>query len=225
MGYRAALLNFSKGEIAPELEARFDLPAYQAGLRKAENVIIRRTGGVIKRMGTRYVATCLGSSSRLIPFQFSDDQAYALEFAQGLMRPYALGGAVLEEGLQVTAITNDTHPTVTAAYHGYEVGDQVYFSGIEGMIEINDRFITVLQVIDADNFRINVDSTTWGVFTSDTGTVRTAPPDAPPAAPAIPTPITPPAPPTVGSGSSGGYRDNGGQQEWRGYDSNQDVYL
>jgi hypothetical protein len=223
MGYRAALLNFSKGEIAPELEARFDLPAYQAGLRKAENVVIRRTGGVIKRMGTRYVATCLGTSSRLIPFQFSDDQAYMLEFAQGEMRPFALGGAVLEEALKVTAITNDVHPQVTAAYHGYEVGDQVYFTGIGGMTEINDRFITILQVIDDNNFRINVDSTSWGVFdNSDTGTERVVPPAAPPAPPAIPTPITPATPPTVGSGSGGGYDDSG---DWYGYDPYTRTYL
>jgi hypothetical protein len=32
---------------------------------------------------------------------------------------------------------------MTAAFHGYSVGDQVYLSAIQGMSEINDRFLTV----------------------------------------------------------------------------------
>lgn len=223
MGYRAALLNFTKGVIAPELEARFDLPAYQAGLRQALNVKIRRTGGVSKRMGTRYVAHALGTTSRLLPFQFSDDQAYALEFEQALMRPYALGGAILEEGLKVTAITRAANAQVTAAYHGYSVGDQLYFKDIPGMVEINDRFLTVVSVIDDNNFTLDIDSTNFSLFVNtDTGTVRVGPPAAPPAPPTVPPVLTPPTGPDVGSGSSGGYDADG---DWRGYDPYTRTYL
>lgn len=218
MGYRAALLNFTKGCISPELEARFDLPAYQAGLRVADNVVIRRTGGVQKRMGTRFVAQAMGTSSRLIPFQFSDEQAYALEFAQALMRPLALGGAVLETGLKVTDITKEAEAKVTIAYHGYEVGDQVYFASTNsanfGMTEILDRFLIVTEVVDDDNFRVNINSTSFSDFGVDTGTVRVAPPDAPPAPPVVPAPITPPAPPPVSSGGSGGYSNDGSEIIW-----------
>jgi hypothetical protein len=218
MGYRAALLNFTKGEISPELEARFDLSAYQSGLRRAYNVKIRRTGGVSKRMGTRFVAECLSTTARLFPFQFSDEQGYALEHGQAYMRPLALGGAVLEEGLQVMSITKGTSTSVEVAFHGYEVGDQVYFIDIPGMHEINDRWITVLSVTDDDNFVLDIDSTSFTDFAGpDSGTIRVGAPPAPPAPPAVPAPATPPEEPTIGSGSSGSYVDDGlGGSSWGG---------
>jgi hypothetical protein len=208
-GYRAALLNFSKGEITPELESRFDLQAYQAGLRRARNVKIRRTGGVSKRMGTRFVTECLSNTARLIPFQFSDEQGYALEHGQAYMRPLALGGAVLEDDLKVTAITKAANAQITAAFHGYSVGDQVYLSSDDpatfGMHEILDRWLTVETVVDVDNFTVDIDSTNFTNFGADVGTVRVGPPAAPPAPPAVPAPYVRPPRPRVGSGSSGGY--------------------
>lgn len=210
MGYRAALSNFTKGEISPEAEARFELAVYNAAVRKAQNVKIQRTGGLKKRMGLRFVAEALSPSSRLIPFQFSDDQAYVLEFGQAAMRPMALGGRILETGLAVTAITNAATAQITAAFHGYSVGDPVYLDGILGMVEINDRFLTVQTVVDANNFTVNFDSTTAGAFTGDTGGVtNTAPPPPPPPPPAVPPPSTSPPPPTV-AGSSGGAYTGGG---------------
>lgn len=214
MAYRAALLNFSKGEISDELQARFDISIYNAALRQARNVKLGRTGGVAKRLGTRFVAECLSSTAvRLIPFQFSDEQAYALEHGQAYMRPLALGGAVLEEGLLVTGITNDPQARITAAYHAYEVGDQVYLRDIEGMTEINDRFLTVTEVIDADNFRVDFYAVEAGAFLgSGGGTDRSTAPPAPPPPPPVPPPPPPPPPPPIGSGGGGGYGSGGG---WR----------
>lgn len=217
MGVRVATANFSKGQISPELESRFDLDVYRAALRTANNVVIRRTGGVAKRPGTRMVAEALSATAKLIPFQFSDDQAYALEFGQAYMRPLALGGAVLETGLKVTAITKAANAKIAATKHGYKVGDQVYFKDIEGMVEINDRFLTVVSVVDANNFTIDIDSTGFSTFTGDTGQVNTEtpPPEADP--PPIPTPEPRPDPPVVGSVSAGGYLNNGGTPDLAEY--------
>lgn len=223
MGYRAALLNFSKGEIAPELEARFDLSAYQVGLRRARNVKIRRTGGVSKRMGTRFVAECLSDTAKLFPFQFSDEQGYALEFGQAYMRPLAQGGAVLEEGLKITAITKAETAQITSAFHGYVVGDQVYLKSDDpaafGMHEILDRWLVILTVVDGNNFTIDIDSTGFSTFGVDTGTVRVGAPPAPPTPPVVPAPAPDPVEPDVGSGSGGGYDDGGGGVPiWRDFD-------
>lgn len=226
MAYRAALLNFSKGQISKELEARFDLSAYQVGARLATNVKIRRTGGLSKRMGTRFVAECLSSVARLFPFQFSDEQGYALEFGQAYMRPLALGGAVLEDGLKITAITQAANAKITAAFHGYSVGEQVYLRSSDpatfGMEEILDRWLTILTVPDANNFTVDIDSTGFTPFGADVGTVNAGPPPGPPAPPVVPPPATPPDPPVVGSGSGGGF-DSGGN--WRGYDPYTRTYL
>lgn len=210
MAYRAAQSNMTRGEVAPEIEARFDVQSYSSGLRRARNVRVRKTGGISKRMGTRYVAHALGQETavRLVPFQFSDEQAYALELGQAYMRPFALGGAVLEEALLVTAITNEAQAKVTAAYHAYEVGDLVWFTGITGMTEINGRFLEVVEVVDADNFRLNFDSASAGVFTgSGGGTARTGAPPPPPPPPAVPPTTPPPPPPDVGGGGAGGGDD------------------
>jgi hypothetical protein len=217
MAYRAAQLNFSKGWISPELQSRFDISIYNAALRRAINVKVQRAGGVAKRLGTRFVAECLSSTAvKLVPFQFSDEQAYALEFGQAYMRPAALGGVVLEEALAVTAITKAVNAKITSAFHDYAVGDGVYLSGIEGMTEINDRFLTVVSVIDADNFTVDFNSTNAGTFTgSGGGTVRVGAPPAPPAPPPVPPPPAPPPAPPLGSGSGGGYGSGG---QWNGTD-------
>lgn len=170
-------------------------------------------------MGTRFVAECMGTTSRLIPFQFSDAQAYALEFAQALMRPYALGGAVLEEGLKITAITKALQAQITVDYHGLAVGDQYYIKSDDsetfGMTEILDRFLTVVSVIDDNNFTVDIDSSNFSTFGSDTGTVRTGPPSAPPAPPTVPPVLVDPAPPPVGGGGGGGYLSGSGGAYWR----------
>jgi hypothetical protein len=102
-------------------------------------------------MGTRFVAEALSNPARLFPFQFSDQQAYALELGQATCARWLLGGAVLEEELQVIAITKASTRR-SRHYHGYSVGEQVYLKNIEGMVEINDRWLTVLTVIDAAQF-------------------------------------------------------------------------
>lgn len=226
MAYRAALLNFSKGEISPELEARFDLSAYQVGLRRALNVKIKRTGGVSKRMGTRFVAEALSTTARLFGFQFSDEQGYALEFGQAYMRPLALGGAVLEEGLKVISITAGATTLLQVHLHAYSVGDQVYFIDVPGMTQINDRWLTVLTVPDANHFTVNFNSTTATAFAGpDTGTDRVSPPPAPPTPPVVPAPLPDPPAPDLGTGSGGGYTvDPGtGDKEWHNFHYDGDI--
>jgi hypothetical protein len=197
MAFRTGLSNFSKGEISPEVAARFDLPVYQAGLRKARNVKIKRTGGVSKRMGTRFVVET-DEGARLFPFQFSDEQAYALLFKQAAMQPLALGGAVLDEELQVIGITNAPNAKINVHYHAYTVGQKIYLKNITGMDEINDRVLTVVSVVDANNFTVNIDTSTFGAFTgSGGGTDRIGAPSAPPTPPTVPTPTPTPTPPTT----------------------------
>lgn len=207
MKTRAAQVNFSKGEIAPELYGRFDVDTWRAAVKKARNVIILKYGGLTKRPGMRFVGEVLDDSEeqRLIPFEFSLTQTYALEFGQGYASPLALGGRVLEEGLEISAITAAANAQVTIAYHAYEVGERIYISGITGTMGnlLNGRFWNVVSVVDADNFTIDAD-TTGLAFTSDdgSGTVRTGAPTPPPSI-TPPAPVTPPPDPVVGGGDDG----------------------
>jgi hypothetical protein len=200
---RAGLFNFSKGEIAEELLSRIDVPSYNAAAKQARNVIILKYGGLQKRPGTQLVAPAYDSAEpvRLLPFQFSITQAYALEFGQAYMRAAANGGLVLETPLTISAITRAFRAQVTIAFHGYSVGDQIYFNDVAGMKEINGQVGTVLTVPDANNVTTNIDTTRYSAFTGDSGgIVNTAPPPPPPTPPVVPAPAPAPTPPPVSGG-------------------------
>lgn len=98
VSFRVGQVNFSRGEIAPHLAARFDVEAWQSGLKTALNVFVLKYGGVCKRPGTQLVAEVLDASgdNLLMPFQFSLTQAYALEWGGHYVSPCALGGRVLD---------------------------------------------------------------------------------------------------------------------------------
>ena len=207
MAYRVGQANFSKGEISEELVARVDVPQYATALRRARNVVILKYGGVTKRPGTRLVAEVYDDSApvRLMAFQFSLTQTYALELGQGYMRPAAMGGMVIEERLTIEGVTPGATTIIEAAYHAYEVGDQVYFEGVEGMVELNGRVGRVVSVPDSGHYEIDVDSSGFSAFTGDTGgTTRTAPAPPPPPPPPVPPPPPPPPPPDVGGGGGFG---------------------
>jgi hypothetical protein len=210
---RAGLFNFSKGEIADELMSRVDVGAYNAAVKRAENVIILKYGGLCKRPGTRLVTKAYDSTLpvRLFPFQFSLTQAYALEMGQGYLRLAANGGMVLEQLTTITAITKAVNAQVTMAFHGYSVGDQIYFNAVLGMTEINGLTGTVQSVPDANTFTVDIDSRGFSTFTGDSGGItNTGPPASPPTPPTVPPPVTSPSPPATGGG--GGYvsdRDGG----------------
>ncbi len=171
MAMRSGQANFSKGVISDELVARIDVAAYASGLRRADNVILLKYGGVTKRPGTRMVAEVYADQGvRLMPFQFSLAQTYVLEMGQGYMRPAANGGLVIEDRLTVTDITRGATTTIAAAYHDYAVGDQVYFDEIAGTTELNGRIGRVTAIADSGHFTVDVDSTGFGAFTGDAAT-------------------------------------------------------
>ncbi|SQJ58270.1 phage protein [Escherichia coli] len=89
--------SFAGGEIGPSLYGRIDMAKYQVALRKCDNFIVRQYGGVENRPGTRFVGAAKypNRKCRLIPFQFSTVQTYALEFGHLYMRVIKDGALVL----------------------------------------------------------------------------------------------------------------------------------
>lgn len=89
--------SFAGGEIGPSLYGRIDMAKYSVALRKCDNFIVRPYGGVENRPGTRFIGAAKYPSRkcRLIPFQFSTVQTYALEFGHGYMRVIKDGAYVL----------------------------------------------------------------------------------------------------------------------------------
>ncbi|GEM_PF-786167 len=209
--FRAAQPNFSRGELAPALQARHDVDAWNAALRRARNVVILKHGGLSKRPGTELVAEVLDDSApnRLIPFQFSLTQSYALEMGQGYMAPCAHGGRVVEEELAISAISNATQAQVTAAFHGFATGDVVYLSGVAGPMGdlLNGRAWRVAGVVNEHSFTIAADTSALPAFTTaEGGTTRGAAPTPAPTAPAVPEPASAPPAPDIRGGGGGAWR-------------------
>ena len=80
--------NFTAGEISPRMFGRADFSKYHNGCEAMENFIPMPQGGVIRRSGTKYVANTSENNKfhRLIPFEFSDTQAYVLSFGDEKLR-------------------------------------------------------------------------------------------------------------------------------------------
>jgi hypothetical protein len=95
---RATLLqtNFTAGEVSPRIYARPDISRYQNAAKVIENCLCTVHGGAYGRGGFRFVkaAKLALSKARLIPFVFSRDQAYMLEFGDYYMRVFKNRGQV-----------------------------------------------------------------------------------------------------------------------------------
>ena len=225
MPARLPITNFSRGEFGPQLYGRVDLPQYGAGAKRLTNFVVQKYGGVRFRDGFRFIAPIdCGSSAgmdkmvRLVPFQYSIEQAYVLVLGDYNMSLAAAGGMVLEDNLKITAVSvAGSVLTLTVAYHDYAVGECIYFSGIVGWEELNGRFAQVTAVPNANQFKINIAGAAgWGSFVSSDGITRTAAPTPPPVpeTPPPPPPLPPDPPPTGGTGtdtgqSGGGYGGGG----------------
>lgn len=171
--------NFSKGEVSPSMYGRVDVPAYKAALRTARNTVVHPFGGISNRPGTVFIGPAKDHtySPRLIPFQFSTTDAYMLEFGDFYMRVIKDNAHVTEATFAITAIT-EANPGVvtTSGSHGYTNGDEVFITGVVGMLPVNNRRF-IVQGVTSTTFQLttqetgaNVDTTLFGAWTSG-GTV------------------------------------------------------
>jgi len=80
---------FDKGEISPLLGARSDVDFWRSSLAYCRNFNVLTHGGLRRRSGTVFIAEVADSNqfTRLLPFKFSEDQAYVLALnGNGSMR-------------------------------------------------------------------------------------------------------------------------------------------
>lgn len=97
-----AQVSFNAGEISPALYARTNLEKYTSAAKLLLNFYVKKEGGLDKRPGSYYVGTVQnnGYPSRLRRFQFSQDQGYALEFGNKILRIISGGGIVAAKDSQ-----------------------------------------------------------------------------------------------------------------------------
>ncbi|MBB5143241.1 hypothetical protein [Desulfovibrio intestinalis] len=121
---RTALQNFTGGEIAPTLYARYDLARYRNCLSCMENMLPGLHGDAARRPGTRFVAD-MGGYSVLIPFSFNAlaKQNFVLVLGDHSLR------IASERGLEdVAAIATPYAPNELLDISYAQVGDIVYLA-------------------------------------------------------------------------------------------------
>jgi hypothetical protein len=88
---------FNAGELSPKVYTRTDIDKHKSGCKTLLNFVPLPQGGVQRRPGFEFIASAKNNNvtTRLIPFQFSQTQAYIHAHQNGTMRVYMNGGEVL----------------------------------------------------------------------------------------------------------------------------------
>jgi len=103
--------NFTAGEISPKLLGNVNLEKYRQGAETIENYIVMPQGGVTRRPGSFFIAETKDSSLyqdkkvRLIPWEFSETDAYVIEAGNGYFRFFKNGGRIEVAGTPVEITT------------------------------------------------------------------------------------------------------------------------
>ena len=156
-------LSFSGGEISPSMQGRLDARDYQNGLADCDNFLVRPQGSLERRTGFQSVARAYSQSnaSRLIPFVYSDDQAYVLELSRYKMQIWRDGTSVkwaTPVGGQVASwVQTSTPQRVTfTERHGLAVDDWIKWT--YGSYPSDLTFSTARQQVTGivDAYTVNV---------------------------------------------------------------------
>lgn len=76
--------SFNSGELSPYIAGRADLENYRKGCYKLENMYVLPYGGVERRTGTQFMGEALSENTKLISFDFSEDNSYIVEIGINL---------------------------------------------------------------------------------------------------------------------------------------------
>lgn len=164
------ITNFRTGEMSPKLEGRIDLQKYNEAAQTLNNMVVFPAGGVTRRPGAYFAGRSKdGGKVRLIDFEYSDEQAYVLEFGANYIRFYKDGGLLTSNSQNVTGITQANPAVMTIASHGYTNGDRIFVTGVTDMTQVNNREFTVANVT-SNTFELSgVNSTGFDAYNSTLG--------------------------------------------------------
>jgi hypothetical protein len=143
-----AISNFNGGEVGPLLSGRVDFEKYSSSCFKMERFVPTVQGPAKRMPGTRFVLpTKLQDKPTFLKrFEFSFDQAYILEFGDQYVRFYTDRGVVLGDILDIANITQANPGVLTYTGTDPANGEWLYVTGVEGMTEINNRYVRVSNV-------------------------------------------------------------------------------
>jgi hypothetical protein len=167
--------DYSGGEFAPVAESRVDFQRYPAGCRILENFLPLVVGAAVRRPGASFIASTRypDKIALLLPFQYSTEQAYVLEFGDLYIRFYRNDGPLLEAAKTITGATRANPVVLTINAHGYANGDD---------IEVRRRRHDAARTVDGSGSRTR--RPTRSSSPTCTASISTAP-GTPPTRPAV----------------------------------------
>ena len=106
---------FNAGELSSRMVARVTFEQYDNAAAQMENLTLMPQGGFQRRPGTRFVAEVKNSASEtaLIPFEFSTEQSYALEFGDRYIRFFRNQGQLVTANIGATITNGDFAAGIT----------------------------------------------------------------------------------------------------------------
>jgi len=133
--------SFNAGELSPLLDGRSDLEKYFSGCRLMENMIPLPYGPSERRPGTYFVAEVKDSSkkARLLPFQYSTEQAYMLEYGDQYIRFFKDRGQIITgAGTEdISALDNQIAHWLMNELTGIAVDDDVGVVPHDGTLSVD----------------------------------------------------------------------------------------
>lgn len=138
--------NFTSGEVSPYVAGRVDTKVYANGLRTCNNFIVRPQGGASRRLGSRMVkpSWTADKTGLLVPFAFSDVQAYVLQFGSSTTS-LAIASTASNGGPNLIRVT-------TTPFHNLTTGNTVRITGVTGLGAASTNGQWVVAVISTTTF-------------------------------------------------------------------------
>ena len=174
----AHLAALNAGELSPRIYGRIDLQKYGMGLRRCRNLIPLVQGPLIKRPGTYFVKEVKDSTkaTHLVPFVFSTDQAFILEFGEYYIRFYRNYGQVLS-GMSAYEVTTTYTEAEVSALQFAQQADVLYIAHEDhppaklSRIANDDWTLEDIDLVGGPFQRTNSDESVTVYATGSTGTV------------------------------------------------------
>jgi hypothetical protein len=178
--------SFSVGEISPELFGEVSLNKFSSAASTMRNFVPNYKGGAFSRAGFALVGVSLQSTYLAngtstgppvpIPFQFSIDQSYILEFGDNYLRFIFQGGYVLENPFTIFNATKADPCVLSVTGTPFANGDWVFIANVAGMTQLNGQTF-IVSGVSSGHLQLNdlqgnpLDSTAYSVYTGG-GTVQ-----------------------------------------------------
>lgn len=123
-------VNGSRGELTPLMHGRVDTDFYQAGWHTARNVVLTGYGACARVPGSIYKGQPKEphNFTALLPFEFNEEQVYALEFGDEYVRFWTRDGIVMKDSAPYE-VASPYGAAVLGSLHAVQSGDAVYLFG------------------------------------------------------------------------------------------------